>query len=193
MSSQPGEGDKLSALHAPDTDDDDGCEEQGKGVGAACPKIDQDGMRKKKLRRDGEALNLSQQQREERQTVIAIIRQIEEMEYKEQAGKGGAWSTGLEGRVGHESGKVGGKRRFRVAHTGWGETAEEGLRGEGREARSSKTRGRKRPSTSRKGFKARRERRLWRRESVLCPKEPARQGRHRVVREWVGRGQEEAL
>ena len=72
MSSQPGEGDKLSALHAPDTDDDDGCEEQGKGVGAACPKIDQDGMRKKKLRRDGEALNLSQQQREERQSFILL-------------------------------------------------------------------------------------------------------------------------
>jgi hypothetical protein len=45
----------------------------------------------------------------------------------------------------------------------------------GREARSSKTRGRKRPSTSRKGFKARGKGRLWRRESVLCPREPARQ------------------
>jgi hypothetical protein len=63
----------------------------------------------------------------------------------------------------------------------------------GWEARSSKTRGRKRPNTSRKGFKARGKGRLWRRESVLCPREPARQGRHSVGREWAGRGQEEAL
>jgi hypothetical protein len=63
----------------------------------------------------------------------------------------------------------------------------------GREARSSKTRGRKRPNTSRKGFKARGKGRLWRRESVLCPREPARQGRRSVGREWAGAGQEEAL
>jgi hypothetical protein len=30
---------------------------------------------------------------------LTIIRQIEEMEYKEQATKAGAWSTGLESRV----------------------------------------------------------------------------------------------
>jgi hypothetical protein len=64
----------------------------------------------------------------------------------------------------------------------------------GREARSLKTRGRKRPNTSRKGFKARGKGRLWRRrESVLCPREPARQGRRSVGMEWAGRGQEEAL
>ena len=45
----------------------------------------------------------------------ASIRQIEEMKYEEQAAKAGAWSTGLEGRVGHGSGKVGEKRRFRNA------------------------------------------------------------------------------
>jgi hypothetical protein len=39
-----------------------------------------------------------------------------------------------------------------------------------REARSSKTRGKKRPNTSRKGFKTREKGRLWRRESVLCPR-----------------------
>jgi hypothetical protein len=43
---------------------------------------------------------------------MAIIRQIEEMEYEVQAAKAGAWSTGLEGRVGYGSGKVGEKRRF---------------------------------------------------------------------------------
>ena len=44
--------------------------------------------------------------------MMVIIRQIEEMEYEEQAAKGSAWSTGLEGKVGHGSGKVGEKRRF---------------------------------------------------------------------------------
>jgi hypothetical protein len=132
MRSEPAAGDKRSALDAPDTDDDDGCAEQGEGAGAAGPKPEQAGTRNKKVRRDGDARNLSQQQREERQTVMAIIRQIEEMEYKEQAAKAGAWSTGLEGRVGHASGKVGEKRRFGDAcDTGWGEAAEEGPRGEG--------------------------------------------------------------
>ncbi len=89
MSSEPAAGDKRSALDAPDTDDD-GCAEQGEGAGAAGPKREQAGTSNKKLRRDGEARNLSQQQREERQTVMAIIRQIEEMEYKEQVFKVGA-------------------------------------------------------------------------------------------------------
>jgi hypothetical protein len=124
---------------------------------------------------------------------MTIIRQIEEMEYKEQAAKAGAWSTGLEGRVGHGSGKVGEKRRFGDAcDTGWGEAAEEGLRGEGgrwgRRREAQKIRGRKRPNTSRKRFKARGKGRLWRRESVLCPRELARQGRHSVGRKWAGRG-----
>jgi hypothetical protein len=47
----------------------------------------------------------------------------------------------------------------------------------GREARTSKTRDRKRPNTRSKGFKARGKGRLWRKESVLCPREPARLGR----------------
>jgi hypothetical protein len=132
MSSEPAAGDKRSALDAPDTDDDDGCAEQGEGAGAAGHKPEQAGTRNKKVRRNGDARNLSQQQREERQAVMAIIRQIEEMEYKEQAAKAGAWSTGLEGRVGHASGKVGEKRHFGDAcDTGWGEAAEEGPRGEG--------------------------------------------------------------
>jgi hypothetical protein len=133
MSSEPAAGDKRSALDAPDTDDDDGCAGQGEGAGAAGPKPEQAGSRNKKLSRDDKARNLSQQQREERQAVMAIIRQIEEMEYKEQAAKAGAWSTGLEGRVvGHGGGKVGEKRRFRDAcDTGWDEAAEEGPRGEG--------------------------------------------------------------
>jgi hypothetical protein len=46
---------------------------------------------------------------------MVIIRQTEEMEYEELPAKAGALSTGLEGRVGHSSGKVGEKRRFRDA------------------------------------------------------------------------------
>ncbi len=68
------------------------------------------------------------------------------------------------------------------------------MREAGRETRSSKTRGRKRTNTSRKGFKARGKGSLWRRKkSVLCMREPTRQGRRSVGREWVDRGQEEAL
>jgi hypothetical protein len=65
MRSEPAAGDKCSALDAPDTDDDDGCAEQGDGAGASLPKPHQTWTRNKKLRRDGEARNLSQQQREE--------------------------------------------------------------------------------------------------------------------------------
>jgi hypothetical protein len=63
----------------------------------------------------------------------------------------------------------------------------------GREARSSRTRGRKRPNTSRRSFKTEGKGRLWRRQSFLCLREPARQGRRSVGREWAGWGQEEAL
>ena len=63
---------------------------------------------------------------------MVIIQQIEEMEYKEQATKTGPWSTGLEVRVGHESGKVGEKRHFHDEYdTGWGEVTEGGPYGEG--------------------------------------------------------------
>ncbi len=132
MSSEPAVGDKRSALDAPDTSDDNGCAEQGGGTAAAGPKPEQGEMTNKKLRLDGEARNLLR--REECKTVtMAIIRQIEEMEYKEHAAKAGAWSTGLEGRVvGHGSEKVGEKRRFRDAcDTGRGEAAEEGPFGDG--------------------------------------------------------------
>ena len=54
---------------------------------------------------------------------MVIIRQIEEMEYEEQAAKAGVWSSGLEGRVGYGSEKVGEKRRFRDACDTGGETA----------------------------------------------------------------------
>ena len=49
------------------------------------------------------------------------------------------------------------------------------------------------PKTSFFGFKARGKGRMKRRESVLCPREPARQGRRSVGMEWAGRVQEEAL
>jgi hypothetical protein len=62
---------------------------QGKAkTGAAGPKPEETVTRNKKLRRDGEARNLSQQRREECKTVKSIIRQTEEMEYEEQAAKG---------------------------------------------------------------------------------------------------------
>ena len=38
---------------------------------------------------------------------MVIIWEMEEMEYEAQVAKAGAWSTGLEDRVGHGSGKVG--------------------------------------------------------------------------------------
>ncbi len=44
-----------------------------------------------------------------------------------------------------------------------------------------------------KDFKAREKGRMKRRESVLCPREPARQGRRSVGMEWAGRVQDEAL
>jgi hypothetical protein len=120
---------------------------------------------------------------------MAIVRQIEEMEYKQQAAKAGAWSTGLEVRVGHGSGKVGEKRFATHAILGGARRQKRGR--VVRETRSSKTRVRKRPNTSRKGFKARGRGKLWSKESVLCPREPARQGRCSVGREWPGRGQED--
>ena len=83
-------------------------------------------MRSKELRRDGEARNLSREERK----MLAIVRQIEEMEHKEKAVKAvseaGAWQTQLEGRVGHGNEKVGKKRRFREAcDTGGGEAAKQ--------------------------------------------------------------------
>jgi hypothetical protein len=51
---------------APDTDDDDGCAEQDEGAGAAGSKPEQAATRSEKLRRHGEARNLSR--RDERKT-----------------------------------------------------------------------------------------------------------------------------
>jgi hypothetical protein len=61
LSSETAAGDKRSALDASDTDDDDGCGEQGGGAGAAGPNPGPAGTRNKKLRRDGEARNLSRE------------------------------------------------------------------------------------------------------------------------------------
>jgi hypothetical protein len=119
-------------------------------------------MRNKKLRLGGEARNLSR--REARQTVMPIIRQIEEMEYKEQAVKTGAWSTGLEGRVvGHGSEKVGEKRLFRDAcDTGRGESGQAGPHGEG--GKTLKDQRQKETKHKQEGVQKRGKRRLWRRE-----------------------------
>ena len=71
MSSEPVVGYKRSA---PDNSDDDGSQpERGKEAEAAGPKLDQDERQKnKKLRRDGEARNLSREERK----MTAIMRQI---------------------------------------------------------------------------------------------------------------------
>ena len=71
MSSEPIVGYKRSA---PDTSDDDGSQpERGKEAVAAGPKLDQaERQSNKKLRRDGEARNLSREERK----MTAIMRQI---------------------------------------------------------------------------------------------------------------------
>ena len=122
-------GYKRSAPDAPDTSDDDGSQpERGKEAEAAGPKLDQaERQRNKKLRRDGEARNLSREERK----MTAIMRQIEEMEQKEKAVKAGPCFTQLEGRVGHGHEQVGEKRRLRDACDAGGEETGQGLRGEG--------------------------------------------------------------
>ena len=99
MSSEPRVGYKRSAPDAPDTSDDDGSQpERGKEAEAADPKLDQaetsDRQRNKKLRRDGEARNVSREERK----MTAIMRQIEEMEQTEKAVQAGPCFTQLEGR-----------------------------------------------------------------------------------------------
>ena len=59
MRSGPTVGNKRSAPNAPDTSDDDGCQGRAKEARAAGPQLEQAEMRNKKLRRDGEARNLS--------------------------------------------------------------------------------------------------------------------------------------
>ena len=51
--------------------------------------------------------------------------------------------------------------------------------------RSLKTRERKRPSTSRVASKAKAKRRLWRRESVPCPRKATRPKSNRMKKEWA--------
>ncbi len=70
-------GYKRSAPDAADTSDDGSQPERGKEAEAAGPKLDQaERQRNKKLRRDGEARNLSREERK----ITDIMRQIEEME-----------------------------------------------------------------------------------------------------------------
>ena len=95
MSSEPIVGYKRSAPDAPDTSDDDGSQpERGKEAAAAGPKLDQaERQRNKKLRRDGKARNLSGEERK----MTAIMRQIEEMDHKEEAATAGPRSSHLVG------------------------------------------------------------------------------------------------
>ena len=127
MNSEP--GDKRSAPDAPDTSDDDGSQqERGKKAEAAGPKLDQaERQRNKKLRRDGEARNLSREERK----MTASMRQIEEMEQKEKAVKAGPCLTQLEGRFGRGNERVGEKRRFRDARDAGDEGTGQGLCGAG--------------------------------------------------------------
>ena len=98
MSSEPTVGYKRSTPDASDISDDYGSQpERGKEAEAAGPKLDQpERQRNKKLRRDGEARNLSREERK----MTAIKRQSEEMEQTEKAVKAGLCLSQLEGRVG---------------------------------------------------------------------------------------------
>jgi hypothetical protein len=80
MSPEPIVGYKRSAPDVPVTSDDDGSQpERGKEAEAAGPKLDHaERQRNKKLSRDGEARNLSQEERK----MTVITRQIEETEQK---------------------------------------------------------------------------------------------------------------
>ncbi len=87
---EPIVGYKRSVPDAPDTSEgaDDGGSQPGRGKEAEAvgPKIDQpERQRNKKLRRDGDARNLSREECK----ITAIMQQIEEMEQKEKAGKAG--------------------------------------------------------------------------------------------------------
>ena len=127
MSSEAIVGYKRSAPYAPDTSEDDGSQpKRGKDAEAAGPQLDlAERQRNKKLRRDGEARNLSREERK----MTAIMRQIEVMEQKEKAAKAGPCITQLEG--GHGNERVGEKRRFRDACDAGGQGTGQGLRGEG--------------------------------------------------------------
>ena len=129
MSSDPRVGYKRSAPDAPDTSDDDGSQpERGTEAEDTGPPLDQaERQSSKKLRRDGEARNLSREERK----MTAIMRQIEEMEQQEKAVQAGPCSTQLEDSIRHGDEKVGEKRRCREACDAGGEGAGQGLRGEG--------------------------------------------------------------
>jgi hypothetical protein len=95
MRSEQTVGYKRSAPDAPVTSDDDSSQpERGQQAEAADPKLDQaERQRHKKLRRDGEARNLSREERK----MTAIMRQIEEMEQKEKAFQAGSGAWKREG------------------------------------------------------------------------------------------------
>ena len=78
-------GDKRNARDAPDTDDDDACPGRSKGAGAAGQnlKVEEAEMRSKKLSRHGEPRNLLREERK----MMAIMRQIQEIEHKEKVVK----------------------------------------------------------------------------------------------------------
>ena len=128
---------------------------------------------------------------------MIIMRQIEEMEQKEKAVKAATWSTQLEARVGVEMRKlvknVAFAKRAILGRARQCQYRDREVGEVGREARNSLTRRRKRPSTIGVVLKAKGKRRLWRSESVPCPKQTTEQGSSSVGRKWLGKGQEEAL
>ena len=124
--------DNRSARDARDTDDDDSCQGRSKGAGAVGRTVEEAEMRSKELMPEGDARNLSREERK----MLAIMRQIEAMEHKEKAVKAvseaAAWPPQLEGRGGHGNQKVGEKRRVREAcDTGGGEAARQQQQGKG--------------------------------------------------------------
>ena len=74
-----------------------------------------------------------------------------------------------------------------------GRAVREGVGEVGPEARSSKTRGRKRPNTSLKDFTAGERGGCGEEKESFVRGSRHGQGRHSVRREWTGRGQEEVL
>ena len=93
-------------MNSCDTDHDDGCGEQGEGAGAVGPKPEQVGTRNKKLRWEA-TLTICRNRDERRGRQGGRHMTDRGDEYEQQVVKTGAWSTGLEGRVGHDSWKVG--------------------------------------------------------------------------------------
>ena len=139
MSSEPAVGDKRSGPDATDISDGVGGHGRSQEAGAAGQQCELAEMRSKKLKKDGEARNLS---REESKMMAFMWGQLEDAQGG-QGVKADYLSTQLEGRGGHGKEKVGQKRIFRDAC----DTGEAGRQQRGRvvrevwqEAGSSKTR-----------------------------------------------------